>query len=180
MRAPQPRSHYLDVTAPHQAAGSPPVEQRNARLRVLLGVDAGAEIRGCGVPITVGRGGRSDLRLSDNTVSRNHFTLEYRGGHWVIRDGTSCNGTYLNGRRIEGATVLGRGDIIRAGKSSLRLFEGSGRQDADADNRLSLDGSLVSAELEAVSARAEEVPTRDDSSGCAIRALLGELRPDEP
>lgn len=47
-----------------------------------------------------------DLWLEENWVGRLHARLERRGGHWLIKDFSSRNGTYVNGRRLRGEEVL--------------------------------------------------------------------------
>lgn len=70
--------------------------------------------------VTVGRDPRSDVFLDDVTVSRQQAEIRRRGSALVVVDTGSFNGTYLNGVRIDGETVLAQGDELRIGK--FRLF----------------------------------------------------------
>jgi len=68
----------------------------------------------------VGRSADCDVVLSDDTVSRRHVEIAVRGGICALRDLGSCNGTYLNGRRVARAR-LRRGDVLWLGETELRL-----------------------------------------------------------
>ncbi len=68
--------------------------------------------------VTVGRGGGCQIVLPDDTfVSQVHARLFQRDGRTYVEDLGSRNGTYVNGKRIEGATRLRRGDRIQFGQT---------------------------------------------------------------
>jgi pSer/pThr/pTyr-binding forkhead associated (FHA) protein len=69
--------------------------------------------------IRVGRSPNTDLRLSDNKVSRVHCQIEEDGNHHVIVDLDSANGTVVNGDRVK-RVVLKEGDFIRLGFTMLK------------------------------------------------------------
>ena len=73
-------------------------------------------------PVTIGRGGQNDLVLDgDEFASARHARIEARrDGVWVS-DLDSTNGTFVNGSKVEGATRLGDGDVLRVGETDLRL-----------------------------------------------------------
>jgi hypothetical protein len=59
-----------------------------------------------------------------NTISRNHFTIFFRGGKFYIEDAGSTNGTLLNNKEIRatGPNEIKDGDVISpAGVVSLRF-----------------------------------------------------------
>ncbi len=68
----------------------------------------------------VGRAPESDIVLDDDTVSRRHAELLWRGATWVIHDIGSKNGTVLNGRPIERAQ-LRAGDFISFAALAFRI-----------------------------------------------------------
>ncbi len=75
-------------------------------------------------PITIGRNPDSDIILLDERVSRIHCGLRLWDGEYYLKDLKSRNGTMVNGRRVEVAT-LKPGDQIRVGSTDL-VFEGAG------------------------------------------------------
>ncbi len=93
-----------------------------ATLIVLQGPDKGRTIRTSDETVLVGRGS-SQLRLTDQTISRRHAQLERLDGGWVLTDLNSANGTYVNGIRIQKAVRLKHGDQVRVG-STLMVYMG--------------------------------------------------------
>jgi len=68
--------------------------------------------------------------IRDVRVSRQHAMIQEMNGELVLVDTQSTNGTYVNGQRIEGPTVLEHGDTIRMGDTILSLkIEGQGLAD---------------------------------------------------
>lgn len=70
---------------------------------------------------TIGRSSRCDIVLDDANISREHAELRPRGGSWVVTDLGSTNGSSVNGRRIDGPTVVKRGDEIELGTSVMKF-----------------------------------------------------------
>jgi hypothetical protein len=69
----------------------------------------------------LGRATGCDLVLSgDTSVSRRHVEIAVRAGECFLRDLGSCNGTLVNGRRVERAQ-LRRGDVILLGETEIRV-----------------------------------------------------------
>ena len=73
--------------------------------------------------VTVGRGSWMDISLNwDDAASRLHARLESLGDDWtVVDDGTSRNGTFLNGERVDGRKRLDDGDVLTIGATALRI-----------------------------------------------------------
>jgi DNA-binding NtrC family response regulator len=72
--------------------------------------------------------------LADERMSRDHATVRWERGSWVIGDLDSRNGTFVNGERIAGE-VKRRGDVIvRLGHTVFVLVgDGRGHPAADAN-----------------------------------------------
>jgi pSer/pThr/pTyr-binding forkhead associated (FHA) protein len=70
----------------------------------------------------IGRGLAADLRLDENSVSRRHAMLVHDAAGARILDDRSSNGTFVNGRRVEQAT-LKSGDELMLGRVVLRYLE---------------------------------------------------------
>lgn len=90
-------------------------------LTVLQGPDKGKRFE---LPDTepqiIGRSSEA-LPLSDMTISRRHAELTPNDGQWFINDHASANGTFVNGVKVAGPTLLRSGDQIRTG-STLFLY----------------------------------------------------------
>lgn len=78
------------------------------------------------LPLSIGRDPSNDLVLADAMVSRRHATIEQRGGHYVLLDCNSSNGSLVNGNRVI-ERELHDGDLVYIGTARL-LF----REDAPA------------------------------------------------
>jgi len=53
----------------------------------------------------LGRGLDCDIVLTDPLASRVHAIVEFADNHWIVRDGGSRNGTYVNGQKIDEAQL---------------------------------------------------------------------------
>lgn len=74
--------------------------------------------------MTIGRSSSADICLSwDTRVSRMHARLELVGDDlahdWTVVDGSSRNGSYVNGERIRGRAHLREGDGLSVGRTLL-------------------------------------------------------------
>ena len=79
---------------------------------------------------TLGRSSACDLVLDYNYVSRQHARLEKTKDGYLIEDGGSTNGTFVNGRRISGQQMLASGDQIDIGELSLTFYDASAKDTA--------------------------------------------------
>lgn len=70
---------------------------------------------------TVGRSRQCEIVVEDPNVSRRHGELRPRGGSWVFTDLGSTNGSRVNGRPVEGPTVVKPGDEIELGTAVMRF-----------------------------------------------------------
>jgi transcriptional regulator with GAF, ATPase, and Fis domain len=81
----------------------PPTETvRYARVRIAVtkGVDAGKVVESAGTTVRVGTAENADLRLHDDTVSREHCEIELNERGFRIRDSKSTNGVRVHGLRV--------------------------------------------------------------------------------
>jgi sulfite reductase (NADPH) flavoprotein alpha-component len=65
-----------------------------------------------------GEPGQCTVVVYDPLASRQHASLDFSNGMWVLTDLYSANGTYVNGARI-GRHVLRPGDCILIGRTEL-------------------------------------------------------------
>jgi pSer/pThr/pTyr-binding forkhead associated (FHA) protein len=83
-----------------------------------------------GHSVTVGRDPRSDIVLSDPTVSREHARIFCDQGQWWLLPARSASPTWVNGRRATPGQRVGvtDGDRLRFGfHTQLRLLVPSAR-----------------------------------------------------
>lgn len=78
---------------------------RRYSLAVILGASAGHIYPITKPRIVLGRGAGSDLQLPDSEVSRRHAVLDIRGDECHLLDLGSSNGTFVNGIRVQSATI---------------------------------------------------------------------------
>ncbi len=71
--------------------------------------------------LNVGRSPTCEIVLSDDSVSRRHAELRFQDGRWTVRDVSSSNGTWVNGRRLRGELEIRRGDVLTFGDVSARF-----------------------------------------------------------
>lgn len=69
----------------------------------------------------IGRSTRCEITVPDRFLSRRHARLFPTDNGWRIEDLGSRNGTYINGRRVEGPTKIHTGDLISLSASTLSV-----------------------------------------------------------
>lgn len=112
------------VLAPQQIGRLPKAERRVQGRLVPLesavpGLETEYEIDSAAV--TIGRGPANDISLADDFASSFHARVEARADGVWIEDTGSTNGTQVNGARIDTATKLQPGDLIRIGGTDFRF-----------------------------------------------------------
>jgi FHA domain len=109
------------------AASSRPRPKRRGKalthLVVTEGGLAGTRIALGDQPIMIGRANDSTLVLTDDYASTRHARLVSRDGDWYVEDLGSTNGTYVNGKQINGATRLKRGDQVQFGQTVAEVVK---------------------------------------------------------
>lgn len=106
--SPQPAGRE-PADAPHAVPVDPPV----VPLRLLL-QPGGEPVELDSPDVIAGRHSDAGLRLSLPDVSRHHCRFRFTGEAWQVTDLESLNGTIVNGRRIDRATLAPR-DVIQIG-----------------------------------------------------------------
>lgn len=86
------------------------------------GPDSGKPIEFTGETFTIGRHPESDLVLTDPEASSHHAAIETDAdGKLSLRDLTSTNGTFVDGKKIDGAVPITGDEKVRIGKNTIRL-----------------------------------------------------------
>lgn len=92
--------------------------------------------------VVIGRSSRAALTVPDRSLSRSHARVFRDSGRWYLEDLGSRNGTFLNGARVDGATLLNPGDALTLGSSQVRLLAAGQAERAD-DSDQDLSGHTV-------------------------------------
>lgn len=66
-----------------------------------------------GIQLTIGRSSTNQICLPHQHVSRQHASIEYRDGMFMLSDMNSANGTFLNDQIVQSPMPLMAGDKIR-------------------------------------------------------------------
>jgi hypothetical protein len=97
---------------------------KEAWVKIEAGFRRGREMILSKSETTIGRAEACDIGLfGDSGVARLHARIIQQGDRYVLADGGSEGGTYLNDQRIVQPTPLHSGDVIRLGNSVLCFGE---------------------------------------------------------
>ena len=72
-------------------------------------------------PVLVGRGRECQIVVENGHASRKHANILLKNGDVVVSDLNSTNGTFVNGKRIEGEYSINVGDVIKFDMESFCL-----------------------------------------------------------
>ena len=70
--------------------------------------------------VKIGRSPPADIVISDKSMSREHCVVGLANDELLVTDLNSTNGTYVDGERIERATILPIGSVVRLGRITLK------------------------------------------------------------
>jgi len=76
-----------------------------------------------GQTLTIGRGQDADVTVDNSAISRQHSSLELKGGTFYLTDLYSLNGTKVNGKKIVSAVPVKKRDHLEIGKFILKPAE---------------------------------------------------------
>jgi pSer/pThr/pTyr-binding forkhead associated (FHA) protein len=128
---PTPLPPWEDIGAEEQAAwiavvsavaGQRRVTRVKAAATRSLVVKTADRSRTFDAEFTVGREG--SLVIDDDFASNRHARFQVARGRWYVEDLGSTNGTWLNGRRIQAAQWLKKGDKIQIGNTVMIVEPG--------------------------------------------------------
>jgi pSer/pThr/pTyr-binding forkhead associated (FHA) protein len=132
----------------------------------------------------LGRSHGNTVRIPSADVSRRHCRLLLQDGLVTLEDLGSVNGTFLNGRRVDGAEVVRPGDALEVGPVSFvveyeltpealaRLRALSGNQD---DMLAALAEGDVGDDLPILAALADGDPAAEDDNLPVLEAAEEEM-----
>jgi len=103
---------------------------KEAWIKVEAGFRAGRELMLTKDETTIGRAEACDLGLyGDNAIDRVHARIKRVNGRYILADGETKTGTFVNDQRVVQPVTLRAGDKIRLGKSVLSFGERKKRDD---------------------------------------------------
>lgn len=90
-------------------------------LLVVKGRSANQALRLADGVNTVGRHDDCTIRIKSSQVSRKHCELFEKKGALLVKDLASANGTFVNGKKVQGQQLLEPGDELSIGGVKLRV-----------------------------------------------------------
>jgi hypothetical protein len=106
-----------------RAAAREPVD-RPGRLVIVespSGEPPAGHSYGLDVITALGRDVNNAIVIDDPFASAEHAVLTFRGRSWYLEDLGSTNGSYINGRPVDGVAPIGFGDELQIGEVRMRL-----------------------------------------------------------
>ena len=92
------------------------------KFKLLKGSHAGKEVKLPAPKCLIGRNDDCHLKPQSEAVSRRHCVILTTDAEVMIRDLNSRNGTYVNGEKITGDTVLLNGDLVKVGPLEFEML----------------------------------------------------------
>jgi len=99
------------------------MENDSFRLIVRRGPQINEAYELSGDVTNLGRDITNDIVINDREVSRHHLRFTRGADGYTIEDLGSTNGTFVNGKRVSGATALKNGDMVGLGETVTLQFE---------------------------------------------------------
>jgi pSer/pThr/pTyr-binding forkhead associated (FHA) protein len=135
------------------------------------------------IPITtprckVGRDDLNDIVISgDQSISRFHFVIIKENNQYLVQDGKSRHGTFLNGNQIKDPEPIHDGDVLKVGVSLFWFVIENVVLGAESDKVSPVDMEADEAELEfgAPEPSAGHLVTGTKSPSMAPRASMASL-----
>ncbi|MBD3239094.1 MAG: diguanylate cyclase [Chitinivibrionales bacterium] len=84
--------------------------------------------------VTIGRAPDADIVIDDKRVSKIHCLLQYQKGAILVEDNNSTNGTFLNGQRIDKASVTSSA-LLQIGGTVMKI-EFKNKAEVDYEDEL--------------------------------------------
>jgi diguanylate cyclase (GGDEF)-like protein len=95
-----------------------------ACLVVIYGLDLGKKHNLDKATVIIGRSGKSDIQVDQESVSRSHAKIINNGKCLSLKDLGSTNGTYVNDEQVH-ERELKDGDLIKIGRTIFKFLTGS-------------------------------------------------------
>jgi pSer/pThr/pTyr-binding forkhead associated (FHA) protein len=112
-----------------------------AKITIMFGADPQGERSLDRPELKIGRAADCEIVVDNLGVSRHHCTIVQEGPNWVLVDGGSNNGTFINGQKVQRHT-LKHMDKIVLGKHSLIFDQHGYAQLANEEPRKTTGGGM--------------------------------------
>lgn len=122
----------------------------------------------------IGRGLDGAVVLADALCSRVHAIVEFRDQCWKVRDVLSRNGTYVNGQKIDEAS-LGDGHLLKVGNTEFCFHLGEPAESGKAPARNSTQTIVKQAGIDPRESLLCAAVARDESQQAQDLLLLYQL-----
>ncbi|MBD8042390.1 DUF3662 and FHA domain-containing protein [Arthrobacter sp. Sa2BUA2] len=96
----------------------PAPRQSPTRMQPVLDID-GQRYSLNASSVVLGRSSEADILVDDTGVSRRHLEIRTEGGTVRAVDLGSTNGSYINGQKVQGDTILTDGSTITMGRTRI-------------------------------------------------------------
>lgn len=93
--------------------------------------------------ISIGRSADNDIAILDPYSSGHHSLIYKKDNRYVVRDNNSKNGTFLNGKKIQGETILNKGDEVLIGSTRI-IFDQEISTNVEVTDTLSSSATINS------------------------------------
>ncbi len=111
-------------------------------IQLIEGLERGQVFEELPTPVSIGREDDNSVRLNDERVSRFHAKIQADGGHVILTDLDSTNGTRVNGHPVQ-MRILQFGDQLTIGR--CLLIYGSPEQIAQAHKQQRQSNNTLSS-----------------------------------
>ena len=140
------------------------------------------------LPFRIGKkSSANDLALNRANVSREHCVIVEKDGSLWVRDLGSRNGTFVNGKKVDGQVALGADDLIRVGPFALQLSdtaagaEGSGLRHTPVELKRKMhEEILATLDLKHTDLSEKSVDEVRAKTTEAARAAMRKLHAEKP
>ncbi len=110
-----------DVAKMVASKGAAPKKPTTATGGRLVSLVDGREYPVADAGMSFGREVGNDVVIASTEISRTHASIAPSAGGYVLTD-HSTNGVWVNGARVAGEQLLGRGDVIKMGAEEFRFY----------------------------------------------------------
>jgi len=128
-------------------------------------------------PLTIGRNFTNLLVIDEPLASRFHCVIEQDSDGFHVRDLESRNGTLINDKPLRGTSALAPGDIVKIGKTEIKLVLQAARASPGMPPKLDADTAMAElADLVSDKDEAEEEEEKADEPVAAGSEFERHLR----